>query len=273
MNLNIEDFREWDDCALVSRQITRRLFERGYPGNLDISWRLSCCQGDGVCFYGTLDSNALPRLLGRLLADDKKALSVLLPLAKGGELVVELTRNHFGHHYTHANCIAIRTDCDADELTEVAEAIHRFETALSGDIRSVCHQAELDGYTLLHEAFNPDSDERILYRRASKHFQLCVEAKPSDYICFFGSTQEVDAMLDKLIVGHARLLGVCTSVSECDSGVDLHRSFDTLLIPKSAPRKQWLPGDLLRDVISDARYAITERLACYHSFRTEVRAA
>ncbi|EGT3611546.1 hypothetical protein FAP59_18340 [Morganella morganii] len=273
MNLNIDDFREWDDCALVTRQITRRLLERGYPGDLDIRWRLSCCQGDGVCFYGTLDSDTLPRLLVRLLADDKEALSVLSPLAENGELVTELCSNHFGHCYTHANCIAIRTECDADELTEVAEAVDRFETALRGDIRSICHQAEQDGYTLLHDAFNPDRDERILYRRASKHFQLCVEAKPSDYICFFGSTQEVDAMLDELTERRARLMSVCVSVSERDSEVELNSCFDTLLIPETAPRKHWLPGDLLRDVISGARYSITERLACYRSFRTEVRVA
>lgn len=273
MNLNIDDFAEWDDCALVTRQITRRLLERGYSGDLDIRWRLSCCQGDGVCFYGTLDSKALPRLLGRLLADDKKALSVLLPLAEGGDLVVELRRNHWGHHYTHANCINICPDCSVDDNAETQDAIGRFENALREDICAVCDQAELDGYTLLHDALNPDSDDRILYRRASKHFQLCVEAKPSDHICFFGSTQEVDAMLDELIAGHTRLLGVCASVSECDPEVDLYRCFDTLLIPKTASRKQWLPGDLLSDVISGARYAITERLACYHSFRTEVRAA
>ncbi|WP_336844155.1 hypothetical protein [Providencia rettgeri] len=273
MNQNIDDFREWDDCALVTRQISRRLLEQGYPGDLDICWRLSCCQGDGVCFYGTLDRDTLPRLLGRLLADDKEALSVLLPLAEAGELVTELCRNHFGYRYTHANCIAIRTECDADEFTGVAEAVERYETALSEDIRSVCHQAEQDGYALLHDAFNPDSDERILYRRASRHFQLCVEAKPSDYICFFGSTQEVDVMLDKLIDGHARLIGVSINVSERYSDVSLNTCFDTLLIPETAPRKHWLPGDLLRDVISGARYAVTERLACYRSFRTEVRAA
>lgn len=273
MNLNIDDFREWDDCALVTRQITRRLLERGYPGDLDIRWRLSCCQGDGVCFYGTLDSDALPRLLVRLLADDKEALSVLLPLAEGGELVVELCRNHWGYRYTHANCIDICTDCGVDDNAIIEDAISRFENALREDISAVCDQAELDGYTLLHDAFNPDSDERILYRCASKHFQLCVEAKPSDYICFFGSTQEVDAMLDELTERRARLMSVCVSVSERDSEVELNTCFDTLLIPETAPRKQWLPGDLLRDVIAGARYAITERLACYHSFRTEVRAA
>lgn len=273
MNQNIDDFREWDDCALVTRQISRRLLERDYPGDLDIRWRLSCCQGDGVCFYGTLGSDALPKLLVRLLADDKEALSVLLPLAEAGELVTELCRNHFGHRYTHANCIVIRTQRDADELTEVAEAVERFETALSGDIRSVFHQAEQDGYALLHDAFNSEDHERILYRRSSKHFQLCVEAKPSDHICFFGSTQDTDALLDRLLAGYVRLLGIMASVTELDTEVELSRGYDTLVIAREARGWQWFPGELRRELMTEARADIEQRLRHYRSFRTEDRAA
>lgn len=191
LNSDTGDYREWNNCELVARQITRRLLGRDYPGNLNIRWRLSGSQGDGVCFFGTLDCDTLPRLLECLLADDPKALSVLLPLAENSELVVELIRNDFGYHYAHANCIAIRTECDADEFTGVAEAVCRFETALCEDIRSVCHQAEQDGYTLMHDAFHPKDHERILYCRSSKHFQLSVEAKPSDYIIFSGARRKL----------------------------------------------------------------------------------
>lgn len=68
-------------------------------------------------------------------------------------------------------------------------------------------------------------------------------------------------MLDKLMVGHARLIGVSINVSERYSDVCLNTCFDTLLIPKTTRRKHGLPWTLRRDVISGARSAIAERLA------------
>lgn len=263
------DEHDHDDVTLVTRQITRLLTSRGYPEDLDIRWRLSCCQGDGVCFYGTLDGGTLTGLLSRLLSDDPVALDVLLPLAACGDLSVALQPNGYGHHYTHANCISICTGGYDGEDVLTEQAVARFEAALRDDIESVCDQAEQDGYTLLLDAFNPDHGERILYRRASRHFEVCVGAQPSDYISLYTSTQEADVMLDALVRGEARLAGLHLSVTERETGYVLSESRDTRFIPAGQPVWQWLSRDCLHDLVTEAREAVADRLAWYHSFQPD----
>ena len=74
-----EKAREWyrdGDSEMTSDQFEYRLEELGLP-NKDIRWSLSCCQGDGVAFYGELDieeyltKNKLKTKFKKLFDNDK----------------------------------------------------------------------------------------------------------------------------------------------------------------------------------------------------------
>lgn len=92
---------------------------------LKVEWSLSSCQGDGVAIYGTLDSGDAT---GLEWGDATKAI---------------LTRNHWGNHYTHGNCIDIALYRYDDEGYEIDIT----DTDYFGDqIIDICYKLERHGY-------------------------------------------------------------------------------------------------------------------------------
>ena len=92
---------------------------------LKIEWSLSYCQGDGVAIYGTLDSGDATSLNW---GDATKAI---------------LTRNHWGNHYTHGNCIDVALYRYDDEGYEIDIT----DTAYFADqIKDICRKLERHGY-------------------------------------------------------------------------------------------------------------------------------
>lgn len=93
---------------------------------LKIEWSLSYCQGDGVAIYGTLDSGDATSLNW---GDATKAV---------------LTRNHWGNHYTHGNCIDVALYRYDDEGYEIDIT----DTGYFVDqIKDICRKLERYGYT------------------------------------------------------------------------------------------------------------------------------
>ena len=92
---------------------------------LSIEWSLSYCQGDGVAIYGTLNS------------DDATGLNW------GDATTAILTRNYWGNHYTHGNCIdivLIRYDDEGNEMN-VADTVE-----FTDQIKDICRKLERHGY-------------------------------------------------------------------------------------------------------------------------------
>jgi hypothetical protein len=92
---------------------------------LSIEWSLSYCQGDGVAIYGTLDSGDAT---GLNWGDATKAI---------------LTRNHWGNHYTHGNCIDIALYRYDDQGYEIDITDTDY---FADQIKDICRKLERHGY-------------------------------------------------------------------------------------------------------------------------------
>ena len=136
---------------LLTTYFKRELQKRGYPTD-DIGYSLSYCQGDGVAWYGDIDTEELVSLANRLLSGNEKA-AAKRAIEKGCS--VSISRNSFGYHYSHFNTMdVVAEDYYADELTEFeASSLNALETAIQDDVRDVSHSLECDGYRI-YEAGN-----------------------------------------------------------------------------------------------------------------------
>jgi hypothetical protein len=94
----------------------------GESEDIKVAYSLSYCQGDGVAIYGTIKREDAPDLSW-----------------PEGASYVELSKNSWGHHYSHWNTFNVDI---YDEEDEVIEDKHILETQL----RDLCRQLERDGY-------------------------------------------------------------------------------------------------------------------------------
>lgn len=104
--------------------LTDRVMDALGGGSEDIklAYSLSYCQGDGVAIYGTIQREDAPDLSW-----------------PGGASYVELSKNSWGHHYSHYNSFNVDV---YDEEGEVIADSRIIETQL----RDLCRQLERDGY-------------------------------------------------------------------------------------------------------------------------------
>ena len=94
----------------------------GESEDIKVAYSLSYCQGDGVAIYGTIKREDAPDLSW-----------------PEGASYVELSRNSWGHHYSHWNTFNVDI---YDGEDKVIEDKHILETQL----RDLCRQLERDGY-------------------------------------------------------------------------------------------------------------------------------
>ena len=119
------------------------LMALGYPV-LDINWRLSHCQGDGVAFYGHLDSSQLHILRNRLMPELPDSEIELL------EMNIEQTSSYY-HHY---NTMGLSYTYYGD----MCEVVEQFVKNINDDIVDVSKRLEREGYGMLE--YN-ESEEAI----------------------------------------------------------------------------------------------------------------
>lgn len=106
----------------------------GYPAS-DVAWRLSNCQGDGVAFYGRLDSSQLRILRDRLMPELPDSEIELL------EMNIEQTNSYY-HHY---NTMGLSYTYHGG----MCEAIEQFVKNVKDDIVDVSKRLEREGYETL----------------------------------------------------------------------------------------------------------------------------
>jgi len=144
---------------------TQSLSELGYPIG-DIGWRLSCSQGDGMAFYGKIEHMK------------KVALAIGLSEEKAEYLKdysVSITRNSFGHHYSHWNTMTLneedvdnsqfyKLDEHGNEIKHgdsflINEIYAEFRDALLYHIKETSKKLEAKGYEIIE---SNESDEACL---------------------------------------------------------------------------------------------------------------
>jgi hypothetical protein len=94
----------------------------GESEDIKLAYSLSYCQGDGVAIYGTIRREDAPDLSW-----------------PEGASYVELSRNSWGHHYSHWNSFNVDIYSEEDEVIED-------KYILETQLRDLCRQLERDGY-------------------------------------------------------------------------------------------------------------------------------
>ena len=98
----------------------------GYPDDdIEIAYSLSYCQGDGVAIYGMIRRADAPDLSW-----------------PEGAAYVTMTRNSWGHHYSHYNSFSVDVCDEEGEIVEEVEGNRVLETQL----RDLCRELERAGY-------------------------------------------------------------------------------------------------------------------------------
>lgn len=98
----------------------------GYPDDdIEIAYSLSYCQGDGVAIYGMIRRSDAPDLTWPEGADH-----------------VTMTRNSYGHHYSHYNSFSVDICDEEGEIVDDFDGTGILETQL----RDLCRELERAGY-------------------------------------------------------------------------------------------------------------------------------
>ncbi|RLM18818.1 hypothetical protein BIY29_17675 [Brenneria alni] len=112
---------------------------------------LSHSQGDGVVFYGSLHAGEMVELFAALVRQGyltNREASAFTKLVVHYDMTLRLTRNDFGQHYAHANCINIDF-YDIDVPDRYPHCCQRIFTAVKQSVHAICGMAESQGYDLL----------------------------------------------------------------------------------------------------------------------------
>lgn len=127
----------------VSEQFGIMVHEAGYP-NDDIRWGLNYCQGDGMAFYGHLDSDMLVKLRDRLMPGKGRSLPVIF-----FEEYIDMTITSSSSHYDHYNTMHLSVDIYRDITPNKQEALDKFTTLLAEDMKDLSKELEKEGYKML----------------------------------------------------------------------------------------------------------------------------
>lgn len=154
----------WDenDNNQITEIFEYELGEAGYPVE-DIGWSLNYSQGDGMAFYTGKDDANLKRIWLRRISRgwpraDRKELYRLVKTYEL-DLKLEITRNCFGHRYSHYNTMSVSLyeysqsyeGLPADDVKTIVEFTERLEKDIAADVRSLSQALTLKGYAAMQE--------------------------------------------------------------------------------------------------------------------------
>jgi hypothetical protein len=232
-----------------------RLVELGYPDDLTIEFSLGYSQGDGVAFYGKIGDDNAERLMRRLLdpqntngnavARVKNLMayrhldSMLLVMRDASSVELEIDRNSFGNHYSHANCMSLSDNSESligvdlddsdeeireklgvenvthDTLDEWGEIWLRFFHALQGDIVETSNKLEAEGYKLI-EAMA--AEEEVVWERSTKRFTVRLSEVPDhDFDMDMYDEDVMRSTYKGMIEGKERVVGLKAEVLDRDT--------------------------------------------------------
>jgi hypothetical protein len=126
----------------ITESIQLKLEELGLPTE-DVQWRLSCCQGDGVAFYGSLDveeylvKNKIKSKFRKLFDADKDLLIDN----------VEIYSNN--SHYNHYNTMTVSYNealYNGYENSSREQALEDFTDHLQEHIKDLSRDFQKEGY-------------------------------------------------------------------------------------------------------------------------------
>jgi hypothetical protein len=133
----------------------------GYPDDdIEIAYSLSYCQGDGVAIYGRISRADAPDLTWPNGADH-----------------VTLTRNSWGHHYSHWNTFNVEIYDVEGEIVDDADGTRILETQL----RDLCRELERAGYKYIEGMTSREAAIEYLQNEEMEIDPLFLENGDRDY--------------------------------------------------------------------------------------------
>lgn len=133
----------------------------GYPDDdIEIAYSLSYCQGDGVAIYGMIRRADAPDLTWPEGADH-----------------VTMTRNSWGHHYSHYNSFSVDVYDAEGEIVGEGDGTRILETQL----RDLCRELERAGYKYIEGMTSREAAIEYLKNEEQEIDPLFLENGERDY--------------------------------------------------------------------------------------------
>jgi len=133
----------------------------GYPDeDIEIAYSLSYCQGDGVAIYGMIRRADAPDLTW-----------------PEGAAYVTMTRNSWGHHYSHYNSFSVDVYDEEGEIVDDSDGTRILETQL----RDLCRELERAGYKYIEGMTSREAAIEYLENEEGEIDPLFLENGDRDY--------------------------------------------------------------------------------------------
>lgn len=115
------------------------LADWGFPTDT-VEWSLGYVQGDGVAFYGFVDL----AVYARKTRNARRWRAFL-----AAEPAAEISRNSFGHHYSHSRTMSVAVFYDGAQTARRDTLAGRVDECLAEDVYRVSRYLEHEGYAAL----------------------------------------------------------------------------------------------------------------------------
>ncbi|MND15799.1 hypothetical protein D3C80_60330 [compost metagenome] len=273
---------------MIKQHFENELVKHGYPADLTIEYNLGYSQGDGMAFYGSLGVDDVEALSKRLFGTEqgqtdavsrvknlmaqKDIRNMIAVLREYGNCDLSITRNSFGHHYSHWNTMSVDSNLDFTgefpdddsmlgtgieginpEMLERWQGIwDRFVEALQDDVKSLSRKLEGDGYKLIEAT---PHEETVVWQRTTENYQVrVIELPEHEFDMDDWDADCRDQTIRAFLEGSVRVLGLRVEVRDHDGDYILgDNSMYGLTLSTDDKKYDGYRREMLRDVITQVR--------------------
>lgn len=267
--------------SVLSTYIRNTLVKAGFPEYLEVEYSLSYCQGDGVAFYGYLDSEDLINLFNNLNPNQKRKQKMFANLISHIEsweycntIGVEICRNWYANRYSHSNTmdlnvktsdfLAFFENVDArKEWYFPSSKVDKYKALWDGFVRDLeqyikdtSRALATAGYKIIEASpyqtetvfkFNTENYLVELQRKSSEFY-----ADPVDWL--FGDECDFEATIKEILQGKLCYADFEATVTDKESGIKL--GVDSISGLSYSPNDRSFSGyrqELIGNAIASAR--------------------
>ena len=156
---------DWDDAEFLTEDFKTQLAEYGFE-ETEVYWSLSCCQGDGVAFYGRVHLESLKE-------KDRDAKRLIAALeAAGDEFYIEITGANSHYHHWNSMVVKIEFENETDDedlpaRLKIARPVLRenLEEYLAEKVKEISRELERSGYAEIEYRYAEETIRSDLIER------------------------------------------------------------------------------------------------------------
>lgn len=167
------------DCDFITEWFTDILLEQHGIDDVQVNWSLSCCQGDGVAFYGKPS-------IDKIAEKDEEIKSVIEQIREiDPDISLYLTITSNSNHYCHWNTMDVEIENDANRdlsNTQVGMIDHLvlfLKSKIDNKVKNISKELEKLGY---EDIENQHSDESITDFIEANEFRFTKDGKRKVYL-------------------------------------------------------------------------------------------